>query len=131
MRFSAFRHKRHLTSWLISCVIGLVALMPTLSAWAMATWMPPSLAQVCTVQGARWVQASDVAHQRDAGSTHGQGHCPFCVLQDHSPFLPPQQASSPLALPVAGNLLPLLFLRAPRALHAWSPLAARAPPAFV
>lgn len=130
MGVSSCRQHRHLTAWLIGCVMGLAALMPTLSAWAMAKQAPLALTEVCSAKGARWVQALDpLAAQSDSGAAHAHGHCPFCVLQDHSPFVPAPQALVLVVSPMGSGLLPWLFLRAPRTLHAWSPLAARAPPA--
>jgi hypothetical protein len=57
---------------------------------------------------------------------HGEGHCPFCLLQAHG-MAPPPAVSTPVVL--AGvDAQPFLFLHAPRLLHAWSSASARAPP---
>lgn len=131
MAFASFIRRRRLTAWLISCVMGLAALMPTLSAWAMSTRVLAPWAEVCSVQGTRWVQGSDAAPRHDPAAQHGQAHCAFCVLQDHSPFLPVSAMAVATPVAMSDDMLPPLFLRASRALHAWSPAAARAPPASV
>jgi Protein of unknown function (DUF2946) len=131
MAFLTLHRKRHLSAWLISCVLGLAALMPTLSAWVMSSQAPEVWAEVCSVQGTRWVPTGDASTRSEPASAHGQGHCPFCVLQDHSPLIPAQPVWLPRVMTAASDLLPPLFLHAPRVLHAWSPLAARAPPASV
>lgn len=118
--------------WLALWVFSLSALMPTISAWLMsarasadAPWI-----EVCSVQGPKWVRA--LGNQPpDEGSGHvygGKGHCPFCLLQDHSPVLPVTPVSLAVMSAPQSALLPMLFLRSPRTLHVWSPAAARAPP---
>lgn len=87
--------------------------------------------EVCSAQGARWVAVdagdvvADPAKQKPLAA-HGDGHCPFCLLQGHD-MAPPPAVFTPNVL--AGvDELPFLFLHAPTPLHAWSKALARAPP---
>ncbi len=123
-------HQRR-TAWLAIWAIVLGALMPAVSAWVMSARYGQNWVEVCSQSGSKWVsvgnaQQSDASPDKSSPGGH-QGHCPFCVLQDHSPVMPVQ----PLAvLPVIApaHTQPLLFLHAPRPLFAWSPSLARAPP---
>lgn len=62
-----------------------------------------------------------------AEARHLLEHCPLCVLQADGLGLPPdlQPRAEPIVL---GHVVPKLFLRAPRPLHAWSSAQPRAPP---
>ncbi|MEY4767060.1 MAG: hypothetical protein RI907_3733 [Pseudomonadota bacterium] len=133
MRTFPTRSSARCWTWVALWLFCLSTLMPGLSAWAAAAragqgtaWM-----EVCSSQGTRWVRSAPAA---DDGAPQGAahvGHCAFCVLQDHVPLVPVAEPEvDVVALPPEG-FVPTLFLRSPRTLHAWSPAAARAPPASV
>lgn len=89
--------------------------------------------EVCTAQGAQRVAVTQGPglgagkQQKPAQpQMHGEGHCPFCLLQAHG-MAPPPAVAAPVVL--AGvDEHPFLFLHAPRPLHAWYSAHARAPP---
>jgi Protein of unknown function (DUF2946) len=125
-------HQRH-TAWLAIWAFVLGALMPAVSAWVMSARLGNNWVEVCTQQGAKWVMSgvakADASSPDTQGKADHKAHCPFCVLQDHSPVVPP---TATVAMPssVQAHAQPLLFLHAPRPLFAWSPSLARAPPAL-
>jgi Protein of unknown function (DUF2946) len=112
-------------------VFSLSALVPTLSAWVASTHGQAVLAEICSVKsGAKGNADAVVTPEGSGGPQAKHGHCPFCLLQDHNTAPPPvSQAFSPVVFEAVA-LLPSLFLRSPRTLHAWSPLAARGPPSL-
>lgn len=112
-------------------VFSLSAWMPTLSAWVVSARGVSALAEVCSVKDQASVGSSSVAlSSKESGDVQAKhGHCPFCLIQDHSPVLPPVHTAALPLVSAEAALLPSLFLRSPRTLHAWSPLAARGPPA--
>jgi Protein of unknown function (DUF2946) len=118
--------------WLALCVFTLSAWMPTLSAWVASSRSQANWLEVCSANtGALLVAAADQVGADPAGTGHqpnGSGHCPFCLIQDHAPPLPAKPDAPALAIPASAAMIPPLLLHAPRPLHAWSPLAARAPP---
>jgi Protein of unknown function (DUF2946) len=116
---------------MVLCVFSLAAWMPTLSAWAVATLGPAALAEICSVQEPASLGGASIGlSDEESGDVQAKhGHCPFCLLQDHSPVLPPVHSGAMPLVFAEAALLPDLFLRSPRTLHAWSPLAARGPPA--
>jgi|JI10StandDraft_1071094.scaffolds.fasta_scaffold145131_2 hypothetical protein len=106
----------------------LLALAPVLSH-ALQRQADDHLVEVCTAQGARWVEVdSDSA---GAGTSSAPGHlfehCPACTLHATDVGMPP--APLVLAMPMAQAAVPHLFLAAPRTLHAWLAAQPRAPPA--
>lgn len=119
-------------AWLATWLFCLSTLMPSLMAWAESSRAAGNWLEVCSSQGARWVQPGPSQDPERAPAQHVKaGHCPFCLLQDHVPLVPAAEpVVAVVALPPAG-FFPPLFLRSPRTLHAWSPAAARAPPASV
>ncbi len=101
----------------------------------MAALLPSLSRAAAFVQGDRapWsvvCAATDASADAAAAPTDAQhllAHCPLCLLQAGGLGLPPeaQQGLMPVAL---GHVVPRLFLRAPRPLHAWSSAQPRAPP---
>ncbi|HEX5371936.1 MAG TPA: DUF2946 domain-containing protein [Aquabacterium sp.] len=118
--------------WFALCVFTLSAWMPTLSAWVASARATTDLMTICSSTGARQIGESADQAQADADGKarhlNGQGHCPFCLLQDHSPVVPATPAAIVTPLSALASWVPPLLLQAARPLHAWSPLAARAPP---
>jgi hypothetical protein len=121
--------------WFAVCIFTLSAWMPALSSWVASWHARASWVQVCSVTGAKWVQANaGSAQPAEGGPAHelqGSAHCPFCLLQDHTPVLPPSLPAQAAVVAHTAVLIPPLLLHAPRPLHAWSPLSARAPPLAV
>ena len=54
-------------------------------------------------------------------------HCPYCALHTDT-LVPPPKADPVLLIAGLAHTVPVLFLGAPRPLHAWSVAQARAPP---
>ncbi|WP_414639588.1 DUF2946 family protein [Aquabacterium sp.] len=106
--------------------------MPTLSSWVASAHARTNWTEICSSSGARRVDVAPVQSPDDAGGLahhlNGKGHCAFCLLQDHAPVLPASPAATVSFAPARMTLVPPLLLHAPRPSHAWSPLAARAPP---
>lgn len=108
----------------------LASLAPSLSLALGAAAKGASLVEVCTVQGAKWVQVADGDSQPAPSSGHLLlDHCPYCSLQAPTLGLPPAAATAPLATGWFHEL-PRAFLAAPRTLHAWVRAQPRAPPSF-
>jgi Protein of unknown function (DUF2946) len=118
--------------WAAICILTLSAMMPTLTAWVASARASVSWQDVCSTNRTSWIQLVADQAPGDAGSAqhnlNGSGHCPFCLLQDHTPVLPVMPLAPALANTALAVLVPPLLLHAPRPLHAWSPIAARAPP---
>ena len=106
-----------------------MALAPTLSH-ALQGRQAMDLLEVCTAQGARWIDADGdlVSAPADLHTTPGHvfDHCPWCSLHGGDAALPPAPAAIHLTAPAA--LLPRLFLAAPGTLHAWRSAQPRGPP---
>jgi hypothetical protein len=118
---------RQLTLRIALLVMLLAALAPTLSH-AMRAAGGDVPVDVCSAVGAKWVTASQASAQDTAPATTPMpDDCPYCILQGHAAALP--------SAPVAGLgtkalqfSVPLLFLHAPRTLHAWATAQPRGPP---
>lgn len=124
----AQRHRRG-SAWLALVAILLMALAPVLShalqVRGAATW-----SEVCTAQGARWVDVDGalVGAPADTHTTPAQvfDHCPWCSLHSGDALLPRLPAA--VALPAGVDTVPRLFLAAPRTLFAWLAAQPRGPP---
>ncbi len=105
-----------------------MALLPTLShAMARAAGTAGSgYAEVCTPQGMKLVALNDGETAPDSAALQLE-HCPWCTAAVGDLAPPPAlQGASPQ--PAGQLLLPPLFLRGPRTLHAWLLASPRAPP---
>jgi hypothetical protein len=101
--------------------IWALALLPTLSH-ALARADAATLGVICTPQGPK--QAPGDA----TSAASALQHCALCALAADAPPLLP--AAPALQMPAAAAAFePLLFLQAPRTLHAWAAAQPRAPPA--
>lgn len=125
----ALRAHRRLTSWLAALVMMLVSLAPTLSH-ALVAVTGGDWVEICTAQGAKWVQTGDADAERTPASTaHALEHCPLCSLHTPALGLPPPASSALLPMLLAHER-PLAFFSAARTLHAWVTAQPRAPPLF-
>ncbi len=124
------RHTRVLTSWLAILAILMAAIAPSISH-AMALKKAAPWVEICSSDGARWVQAhagsnGDVPSPLDA---HKFEHCPYCSFHAGGVALPAAPATGVPAL-LSGHDLPIAFRAAPVTLHAWVSAQPRAPPLF-
>ena len=110
---------------LLAALMLLMALLPGVSrAWAVAQggdWI-----EICSAQGARWVQLDA---QDDTGIQPMTDPCAACLLQ-LQPMAPPPQPLHWAPLAVLQDA-PTLFYRAPRPLAVWRSRLSRGPPASV
>ena len=106
----------------------LASLVPSLSH-ALGSGAGASWVEICTPQGAKWINADDDGSQRAPAMAHVLDHCPCCSLHTPALGLPPAVSLAHLPLRLALEV-PLAFLAAPRSLHAWVSAQPRAPPLF-
>lgn len=124
----AIRAHSRLTSWIAALAILVASLAPALSH-AMASATGTHWVEVCTTQGAKWVQAGEDGSEHSTAPAHVLEHCPYCSL--HAPTLGLPSVTQLVHLP--GRLthaVPPAFLSAPRTLYAWVTAQPRAPPLF-
>lgn len=119
---------RRLTTWIAALAFLLASLAPSLSH-ALASAGRADRVEVCTVQGSKWVAASEDGSERAPVSAHLLEHCPYCSLHVPTPALPPATHLAHLPLRLSHEV-PLAFLAAPHTLHAWASAQPRAPPLF-
>ncbi len=114
--------RRRLTSWVLLFALVLAAVAPAVSkAMAFAQGQLAPWSVVCTSPSdAPMAPADDAKHLLE--------HCAWCHLQ-HQVLAPPPTAGVLLS-PALQDVVPALFLRAPRPLPAWATAQARAPPAL-
>lgn len=124
----ARRTHRRLTTWIAALAILLASLAPAMSH-ALASAAGTLWVEVCTSQGAKWIQAGEDGTERAPASAHLLEHCPYCTLHAPALGLPPAAPSAHLPLPLS-HAVPLAFLSAPRTLHVWVRAQPRAPPLF-
>ncbi len=87
--------------------------------------------EVCSSVGAGTPVVMDLPDTNPASPSsllHSLEHCPYCSLQAAASAPPPTPASVFL-LPLTFEV-PLLFLAAPRTLHAWRHALSRGPPSI-
>lgn len=106
--------------------ILLASLAPALSH-ALASASGSSWTEICTTQGSKWIKAGEDGSERAPASAHVLDHCPCCSLQAPTLGLPPAKHLARLPLGLSHEV-PLAFLPAPRAPHAWVSAQPRAPP---
>jgi Protein of unknown function (DUF2946) len=124
----AARAHAQFTSWIAILAVLLASLAPTL-AHAFRSDAGVSWIEVCTTQGAKWIQAGDDTPERAPATAHVIDHCPYCSLHTPTLALPPTATPAPALLPLSHEVPPA-FLAAPRTLHAWVSAQPRAPPLF-
>ncbi len=117
---------RRYAAWLAFLAILFAALVPSVSR-AMIPADGGNWAEVCTMQGAKFVKVGDDGGQPSGDGAQHLEHCPFCFTQHDAAGLPPTPA--PMLHPAAGSMIyPPLFYQAPRRLFIWSAAQSRAPP---
>lgn len=122
---------RRLATWIACFAILFAALAPSIS-YALPSSAGPSMIEICSASGMRFVSASEVGDNGLPKSvtqklSHFE-HCPFCASHGGDvPILPvhPLTVHAP-ALP---DSRPALFYHAPRTLAVWASAQSRAPPA--
>ena len=112
--------RRRLTTWVLLFALVLASVAPAMAkAWAFAQGHLAPWSVVCTSPAdAPMAPADDARHLLE--------HCAWCPLQ-HQALAPPPAAVA-LRSPALQDLVPALFLQAPRSLPAWATAQARAPP---
>ncbi|OYY65265.1 MAG: hypothetical protein B7Y51_03190 [Burkholderiales bacterium 28-67-8] len=123
-------HRRRFSAWLAAWVMLIASLAPTLSQAfhgnAGGLWI-----EVCSSLGAGTpvvVDLPDPHPSPQSSLLHTMEHCPYCSLQAAASAPPPTPAGVFL-LPLTFEV-PLLFLAAPRTLHAWRHALSRGPPSI-
>lgn len=113
-------------AWIALFAILLAALAPPVSKLVRTFKGDPlAFAELCST--AR-VGAAAVPAGKPPGSPMAPlEHCPFCTTHGDGPWLPPAPVVV-AATAQAVKAVPVLFLRAPRPLHAWAPSQPRGPP---
>lgn len=120
------RRYRRWTSWMASLAILVAALAPALSH-ALGGWPGAGWVEVCSSQGARWVQADQVPQDSAPAGLQAGDACLYCSVHAPALGLPSLPAWMPLSSRLSQALPP-----AARATHvnspAWLSAQPRAPP---
>lgn len=122
------RRHRQLTAWVALVALLLATLAPGIArAMTYANGDAWALGQVCSAS----------AGPRNAGTGAPSGeaahlfeHCPFCALHSDA-IAPPPAPPAGFDAHWLAHQVPSLLLHAPRPLHAWAAIQARAPPLCV
>src|SRR5262249_16961811 len=131
--FSLRRHL-HRCTWIALVAMWALALAPTLShALSFARGQQATLAEICTPQGTRFVDADGQSVPASGPGNRGvmAAHldpCPFCAVHAGAVGLPNALDAAPLRADLS-QAQPALYLHAPHTLHAWRTAQSRAPPA--
>ena len=124
------RRLRELT-WLALTAVLALSLLPTVAhALSDARSGPGAFTEVCTPQGAQWVDVDGqpVDRESPAGGPMSLEHCPcFASSATAIGLLQAPQQLQPGAL--AGTSVPPRSMQTPRTLFAWASAQPRAPPA--
>lgn len=127
MHLSGWLHRR--LTWLALCAMVFGALAPSISKW-LATSQGIAWIEVCSAQGTKRIAVDLNGKQTPEAPAMADSHCGYCLLQQHSPFVPTVPAAWDFA-PVPSDRLALgsggttIFKRFIRDAH-----PTRAPPAF-
>jgi hypothetical protein len=137
------RFRKRLHAWLAIFATLIGALAPSVSR-AMASGEQALLLDICSASGVHQIVLTGAEADLyaglglpGAGDADGESSdlsfsaCPYCFTHAGSVGLPGFEATPSITLATGGDLLPPLFLSAPRTLFAWSPSHPRAPPAFL
>ena len=127
MRLGGWLHRR--LAWLALCAVVFGAFAPSVSKLLAAsqglTWI-----EVCIAQGSKRVAVDLGGKPSPEAPAMADNHCGYCLLQQHSPFVPTASVNWDFA-PLASDRLPLgaggttIFKRFVRDAH-----HTRAPPFF-
>lgn len=123
------RHHRHpALVALISLIWLLAAVLPSMShAWMMQQARTNVLNELPSGAICSAVNAETQSAPADAPTDH-LDHCGVCLPHAGATGVPPVLPSSDIAIIVATEHLPPLYLQAPRPLFAWATPAPRGPP---
>lgn len=122
------RATRTLASWVAILAVLMAALAPAVSH-ALGTRSASSWVEICTAQGATWVQPAALADDDSSApaAAHTLDHCPYCSIHADTIGVPPA-SSGHLPDTALAHAPPAAFLAAPRTLHAWRSAQPRGPP---
>jgi Protein of unknown function (DUF2946) len=124
--------RRHLRCWVFVAIFALlgVAVLPALAHVAM-TAAGVQWVEICSTAGSRWVQIDDRAAPTsgDPSTVMDMTQCPACCHLGQGAGLPPRPLQLALLM-FATQAMPVLFLRAPHPLFAWTVAQPREPPAL-
>jgi hypothetical protein len=115
---------------LIACFAILFAAFAPSISHAVAAARGQAWVEVCSVGGAKFVKVgSDQGDSlsQDTQQSLSHEHCPICATHGGSFALPPG-ADATVALFVAQDSQPFLFLQSPHPLPIWTAAQSRAPP---
>nr|WP_315396011.1 DUF2946 domain-containing protein [uncultured Duganella sp.] len=117
-------HPHRIAAWLACLAMLFAVLAPSISrATAVGGWT-----EICTSAGMKLVKLADDGTRAPSGSLMQGEHCPFCA--HHADLAGPVPQAPAMAHPIGlGEIVPRLFLQAPRPLFTWTPAQSRAPPA--
>lgn len=112
--------RRRLTTWALLFALVLASVAPAVAkAWVVAQGHLAPWSVVCT-------SSPDAPMAPADDATHLLEHCVWCHLQHQ--LLAPPPAAVAMHSPALQEVMPALFLHAPRPLPAWATAQARAPP---
>lgn len=121
-------HRRY-TTCLVVLTVLLGTLMPTLSRCLVslaAQTLPTTI--LCSGLGAKFERVAPMQTNREPSKDSVMSRCPLCLLHADVHGLPPASALLVLLTGRLADVVPRLFLLAPRASHSWGVALARAPP---
>jgi len=127
MHFGGWLHRR--LAWLALCAMVFGACAPSISKW-LATSQGFAWIEVCSAEGTKRIAVDLNGKQTPEAPAMADNHCGYCLLQEHSPFVPTVPATLSFT-PVSSDRLALgsvgttIFKRFIRYAH-----PTRAPPAF-
>ncbi|MFN7727078.1 MAG: DUF2946 family protein [Rubrivivax sp.] len=122
----SFRAYRRLATCIALLAIALASLLPSLRhAVAAASGSPWT--EICTADGAKWVNADDDRSEPGSKPVSLQDPCPYGAFCTPALVLPSASRDILPPSPLRHHV-PLAFLAAPRTLHAWVSAQPRAPP---
>jgi len=127
MRARGWLHRR--LAWLVLCAMVFGAFAPSISK-LLATSQGFAWIEVCSAQGTKRIAVDLNGKQTPEVPAMADSHCGYCLLQQHSPFVPTAPVSWDFA-PASSDRLALgsggttIFKRFIRDAH-----PTRAPPAF-
>jgi len=123
--------KNRSIAWIACVAILLGAFAPTVSRWlAVSHATPLALLEVCVSQAGAPSTLVLKSAPDDSSPHMSLDHCPLCVMHASVLGLPPDPQATAL-LNTLSDVVPSLFLHAPRPPHVWAAALARAPPAVL
>ena len=132
------RRNRPLIVWMAMLAVLVGTLAPSFTAM-LASWTGQYPLEVCTTPSYPGspghhrllpTYGTDVPTPRplDHSTLHGDGHCPYCRLQQDMPMVASVPPALVLSVRIASRVTQLLAPTPPPALALWRPHLGRAPP---